>query len=336
MIMAYRFIAGTAVLAFIGLSSTMAQSQQADSIFGRYALPFPGKTDRLTEAVAGSELNTEIDRQIDLKSAIESECGIRDDSQFVEAYNGQFSDGGFSPSIDFVMNHQPSTGQIQWNSDLAEKYPPPASPGNVTGVRWCSGTLIADDLFLTAGHCFNQSGGGWKRPTIQVNNQPVVIDQHEIAQNMHINFNYQFKGNTNSLREPVEFPIIELLEPWQGNLDYAIVRVGRNAEGKTAGSMFGVRSIAKSSPPDGMGITIIQHPNGNPKRVEAGTIVQKTSTLLHYGDLDTYGGASGSGVLSDSGEIIGVHVLGGCTAFGFGTNKATSVEAIRKVSEIIQ
>jgi len=38
------------------------------------------------------------------------------------------------------------------------------NPGDVSGVRWGSGTMISPDLFLTCGHLFDQTGGGWERP----------------------------------------------------------------------------------------------------------------------------------------------------------------------------
>ena len=41
---------------------------------------------------------------------------------------------------------------------------PGDSPGDVSGERFGTGALISDELFLTAGHCFDQSGGGWERP----------------------------------------------------------------------------------------------------------------------------------------------------------------------------
>lgn len=86
---------------------------------------------------------------------LESICGATDDSQPVEQYGGTLG-----VTTTFVAAHQSPVGQLQWNNNLAALY---TSPGNVSGVRWCTGTLISNDLFLSAGHCFDQNGGGWAR-----------------------------------------------------------------------------------------------------------------------------------------------------------------------------
>ena len=77
---------------------------------------------------------------------------------------------------------------------------------------------------------------------------------------------------------------------------------------------------------------LIQHPNGRPKVVEGDKLDVTINGKIHYGNLDTLGGSSGAGVLSEIGEIIGVHVQGGCTAAGTGFNKAEAITEIRNAS----
>jgi Trypsin len=133
----------------------------------------------------------------DIYAAIlRSQCGATDDSQPVEQY-----DGTLGVTTAFVDAHQAPVGQIQWNDNLAAIY---TNPGNVSGVRWCTGALVANNLFLTAGHCFDQTGGGWQRPL--VNGTTDVISPQEIATNMHVNFNYQVDPDGN-LRPEREFAI---------------------------------------------------------------------------------------------------------------------------------
>src|SRR4051794_32506437 len=88
---------------------------------------------------------------------IENQCGVADDSQPVEQY-----DGTLGVDINFVNARQGPAGQLQWNNNLATIY---TDPGNVSGARFCSGTLISPDLWLTAGHCFKE-GGGWRFPRV--------------------------------------------------------------------------------------------------------------------------------------------------------------------------
>jgi hypothetical protein len=38
------------------------------------------------------------------------------------------------------------------------------NPGNVSGVRWDSATMIGPDLLLTCGHLFDADPNGWTIP----------------------------------------------------------------------------------------------------------------------------------------------------------------------------
>ncbi|MDQ6436121.1 trypsin-like peptidase domain-containing protein [Mesorhizobium sp. LHD-90] len=307
----------------------------------RHALPFPddmaetvkdffsdattGVAGKLpTIAVEAIEAIDAIETQ-KAKAVLESICGP-DDSQDVELY-----DGTLGPTQDFVAGNEPSTAQFQWNSDLAQKFPAPnADAGNVSGKRWCTGTMISPNEMLTAGHCFDQTGNGWRRPRRLIDGQWVIIEPNEIASNMHVNFGYQVDKSTGAVRTPMVFAITALDEYRIGGLDFAIVRIG--ADGKQAGDVYGVRAVATTDAANGTPLTVIQHPAGNPKKIEAGPLDFLIDGLLHYGDLDTQGGSSGSGVLDPAGALVGVHVMGGCVDSGIGHNKAVSIMAIRAAS----
>ncbi|MCW5198471.1 hypothetical protein VU06_01830 [Desulfobulbus sp. F3] len=132
-------------------------------------------------------LDAEIERY-----AYESRCGQRDDTQDVELY-----DGSLGVPQEFVKRYEPSVGQLQWLNDLHQRFDGTTeSPGDVTGVRWGSGGLFTDDLFITAGHCFDQYGGGWQRPS----RNGMTIEPSEIATLMQVNFNFQLNGQTNQER----------------------------------------------------------------------------------------------------------------------------------------
>jgi hypothetical protein len=86
----------------------------------------------------------------------ESICGPSDDSQDVELYNGNLP-----PTPKFVAEHQSSTAQIQWNSDLASSLGPGADAGNVNGQRWCSGTLVSASMSTTTTKRAGGPHGDW-------------------------------------------------------------------------------------------------------------------------------------------------------------------------------
>ncbi|MHA4131391.1 trypsin-like serine peptidase [Bacillus cereus] len=254
----------------------------------------------------------------------ESICGA-EDFQDVERY-----DGTLGVTKEFVNAHQAPVGQIQWNDDLASKY---THPGNVSGERWGSGTLISEDLFLTAGHCFSQNPDGWTVPRINGTNNP--ISSQEIAKNMRVNFNYQVDPS-NTPKPEQSFAVLELIEYGQdlGGLDFAIVRLDGNP-----GQMFGHTKVAKLDAKLNEMVCIIQHPAGRMKQVEAGpvTFLQDGDERIGYNSLDTLGGTSGSGILlSPDGTLVGVHTNGGCTSSAQGFNYGVRISSLLEISPTLQ
>ena len=240
----------------------------------------------------------------DLYSALlESQCGTTDDSQPVEQY-----DGTLGVTTAFVDSYQPAVGQLQWQANLGAIY---TNPGNVSGVRWCSGTLIGRNLFLTAGHCLDpvNDSAGFRVP--RDNTTGNLIQPAEIATRMRVNFNFQVDASGNPRAEQ-SFNVQALVEHRLGTLDFAVLQLNGDPQ-----AVFGRNVVACADASVGDTLAIIGHPAGVRKRIEAGSLTAFVGSSLTYDDIDTLGGNSGSGVLlSPEGEILGVHTNGGCTSGG--------------------
>lgn len=251
----------------------------------------------------------------------ESICGTTDDSQPVEQY-----DGTLGVTQAFVNNNESAVGVLRWHTNLADIY---SNPGNVAGQRWCTGTLITNNLFLTAGHCFDQTGGGWSRP--RINGTTNIISPEEIATRMNVEFDFQV-NSAGVLKTPVAIAIEELIEYRLDGLDFAIVRLAGSP-----GTQFGTTQLAPDDGNVGDMLCIIGHPAGQPKRIEAGPLTSFDAHRVRYNDIDTLGGNSGSGILRASdGCIVGIHTNGGCNEQMTGSNFGVRISRVRDASPTIQ
>jgi V8-like Glu-specific endopeptidase len=243
------------------------------------------------------------------------------DWQDVELY-----DGALGTTVAFVNEHQKPVGMLKWRSDLAARY---TNPGNVNGSPWCTGTLITPELMITAGHCFDVDGGFSVWPRVNGTGQPITSQQGALE--MLVDFNYQL-ASSGAPRTPQSVAITQLVEYRLGGQDYAVIRLSGSP-----GATFGTTTISPFVLATGAPITIIQHPDGLPKKVHAGPIAgMSTDGMLTYGTADTIGGSSGSGVQSNlTGYITAVHVEAGCTATG-GANRGTPVSSIYPVSASVR
>lgn len=212
---------------------------------------------------------------------LETICGS-DDLQHVESYDNSFANWGFDQA--FVAQSSPSVGALFRTSN----------------PYFCSGTLIANDLFLTASHC---------------------VDSYVLGD--LVVFNYQNDPN-GQLRTVQTFPVVEVIEDAEGGLDYAILRLGANADGNLPGETYGYKTLSATIPAE---VMIIQHPSREPKQLDAGENLATSGIYFTYGDLDTRGGSSGSGVVDNHNRIVAVHTNGGCHQNG-GYNTGVRVGAI--------
>lgn len=204
----------------------------------------------------------------------ESLCG-RNDLQHVNSYNGMLGQ-----TKAFVVARQRQVGALE-------------TTASQTSSKYCTGTLIANDLFITAGHCIDSS-----------------------TTREYVAFNYERKAGSTTQLTQEHFKITAIVDDGaKRGLDYAILRLAG-----TPGVKFGTTKFNAVDPASNAILTIIQHPNGEAKQVEVGHMGGTSGNYLKYGDLDTLPGSSGSGVINAAGELVGIHTNGGCTSSsGFNT-----------------
>jgi V8-like Glu-specific endopeptidase len=158
----------------------------------------------------------------------------------------------------------------------------------------CSGTLIDDDLVLTAGHCVDRGCNGlvWV-------------------------FRYYMESETARATTTVDdiFACDEVIVQQLGRTsgreyDHAIVRIDRPATPR-----FSPAPVRLDATPmeDGDSVTIIGFGSGLPAKIDRGgqVISARSSTRDYFvATTDSFGGNSGSGVFDDNGALVGILVRG--------------------------
>jgi V8-like Glu-specific endopeptidase len=282
---------------FILASVSVLLLQSCNSSSNDVISLLPQETQNVTQLASSSDHNPDFVRKLKNKKSYVFKAGVKtnsicgkNDLQHVNDY-----DGTLGQPVSFVKKHQSAVGALENSpSDSASKF--------------CSGTLIDKNLFLTASHC---------------------VDSGVIGK--AVAFNYEKSKGSTSLEKQDHYKVIDVLEDGDSSvLDYAIIKLEGNP-----GEKYGITPIKVEMPEDGHLLTIIQHPKGQPKQVESGPKVGVSGVYMSYADLDTEPGSSGSGVLNKDGFLVGVHTNGGCSSSG-GANKGVLMTEIAKKSKIVQ
>ena len=158
----------------------------------------------------------------------------------------------------------------------------------------CSGTLIDDDLLLTAGHCV-QGGCSSNRWVF--------------------NYYYESEGNlAQRLEEDVYAcdEVVALSVPGRGGgADYGIVRLDRPVSNGHVPAAFNMEQWPVS---DGDALHMIGFGSGIPAKIDSGGVVLSDgrggSQNAFRGSVDAFGGNSGSGVFDEDLNVVGILVAG--------------------------
>lgn len=248
-----------------------------------------------------------LDAQIE--EIIATICGEVDDSIDVELYHGSFE----GVTEKFVDQHERPIGMLHCAIDGG----------------FGTGALIGDNLFLTAEHNFTHSCSalpfaqrfGWE------------MSRDAMSATISVVFNFQ-KDPAGRPQSSESFPILDFAERKLKGVDYAILVLGPNERG-LPGKIYGTLTPASQdlTTKDSL-LCIIQHPDGQQKRVHSGPLLNNDGVEISYSTIDTKDGSSGAPILDvASGHIVGVHTGGSCN--GRGVNFGVAIGAIRAVSPIL-
>lgn len=159
-------------------------------------------------------------------------------------------------------------------------------------IASCSGTLIDDDLVLTAGHCTD----GMSCPAAQF-----VFD-----------YFYRADGLLETIDQDDVYGCAEVvvsrLDPDDSGQDYAVIRLDRPVVGRTPAPVDVGFGVSTGDP-----LLVVGFPSGLPAKLDdGGFVVDDRAAVRDFftATTDTFGGSSGSGVFDAGGTLIGVLVRG--------------------------
>lgn len=167
----------------------------------------------------------------------------------------------------------------------------------------CTGTLIAPDMVLCAGHCVSD---------------PNNLNPH--SGTVCFDFQTNFDGTRPAGYNPRFYKVNKVIRSSTGSLDYSLLQL------KTP--VAGVPTVPMRSdlPAVGDAVFEVHHPQAITKKVSArhsgpqatiSSISSQNGFLFLFADADLTGGSSGSALFDMSGRIVGIADISGHCANGY-------------------
>jgi V8-like Glu-specific endopeptidase len=191
---------------------------------------------------------------------------------------------------------------------------------------FCSGSLVGEDLIMTAGHCI-------KSEADCANTKFVFGHRVEAAGKA---------GVSNVAKDQVygcSKIVTRKLDEGVLGSDYALIKLDRKVAGRKPLAINRGGQITK-----GAKLFVIGHPSGLPVKVAGNSSVRKVNDKYFVADLDTFGGNSGSAVFNASTKKIeGILVRGdedysetpaGCTVATTYAQTGGRGEDVTRISEL--
>lgn len=157
-------------------------------------------------------------------------------------------------------------------------------------AAFCSGTLVAPEVIVTAGHCVED-----------------MTDCLETS--LVFDYLYTADGELAELEADDVYNCVEILARENGTLDYAYLRLDRPVVGHAPADISAGIGATCRSVSDGDAVSVLGFGAGLPLKIDDGGNVTDESTdgtYFFHTSLDTFGGNSGSGVFDADGNMVGV------------------------------
>lgn len=181
---------------------------------------------------------------------------------------------------------------------------------------FCSGSLVGEDLILTAGHCITDQES--------CNSSAIVFGFNETEVKKSRTFNnggrtYIATASSNIYR------CTKIIKRALDKNDYALIKLDRKVAGHKPLVLERTATVKANDK-----VFVIGHPIGSTLKVTDNAKVRSVGQTSFRADLDTFGGNSGSAVFSEkTNKIIGI-LVSGDTDF---VNTSKGCKVYNKVSQ---
>lgn len=266
-------------------------------------LPWPNEVDAIYEA---------FDQQNTVEHLV---AALRDARPAVPEFAQVLDSMGFariSTGLEALLSRQESPYQdvVTFRGDLSRLE---AQVCQIRGGMLGTGTLIAPNMVLTNRHVVAPN---------------LAADDGVLTGKVVCVFDHK-KGSSTYQTPPTEVAVARVLvssphagedtQPGPTNdsldyLDYAVLELGSavgNAPIVNGGDPRGWVELAPppSAPTEGSGLVVLQHPKGEPMKIDIGSVIKKAPTRLRH-SVNTEPGSSGAPVFDAGLRLVAIHHVG--------------------------